>query len=256
VDPSPLVLGHAARGWPLPDAALVCVYRCANAASVKRLIESAAVGPVALWALDATHPELYEWTFGCGAAARFQLVNRLLRSIDTHGHHLVVADDDVTMRKNGLATLLRTCAALRLDLVQPAHSARSSASYRFNRFATATLARRTGWVEQGPLLVLSPRAQSAILPFPEDLGMGWGVEALWSARSEGSFTMGIVDGVRMRHLGRIAQGYDPAAMEDQAARLSASVGVRSERDLQQNWQRWYAFQRVVPGEGRDPLAPE
>ena len=244
VDPSPLLLTSAVRHQQTPRAALVCVYRYANAHYVKRMIDSGAFSVVALWALDMPHPQLAQWTVGCGTGTRFELLNVLLASVETDTCYLVVADDDVLLHHGGTHTMLRACVAYGLDLAQPAHGALSRSSWPFNRFRAATLARQTTWVEQGPLLVVSPRANRFILPFPEELGMGWGIETRWSLASEGRFTLGVIDGVRVRHCGRIGKGYEPTMMFAQADRMLMEAGLNSTSDIQRVSKQWLASEEI------------
>src|SRR5205814_2280642 len=107
------------------------------------------------------------------------------------------------------ARLVHAGSSLGLDLFQPAHSRRSITAYPFVRMRAPLFARETTFVEQGPLVVLSRGAQRRLLPFPGDMGMGWGVEARWAAAArETGLRSGIVDAVAIRHPSSYGLSYD------------------------------------------------
>jgi hypothetical protein len=214
--------------------ALVCVYRRRHASVVRRLIQQLPVGAVVrLWALDEAADGLLPYTVGSGPGGRMAHLNALTRDLPADVDCLVVADDDVRFVVGDLGRLLRAGAALDLDVFQPAHSARSRWSFPFVRKHPMVFARQTRFVEQGPLVVLSARAQAALLPFPENTGMGWGVEASWSATAtEHGLRLGIVDAVAIRHLSEPGHAYDTEAELLGLRRELAALGLSDLRELQ------------------------
>ena len=80
------------------------------------------------------------------------------------------------------------------------------------------LARRTRFVEIGPVTALSAKAAAELLPFP-DLQMGWGLDARWSAiAAERGWPIGVIDATPIRHLRPVAASYprDTAVAEAEA----------------------------------------
>jgi hypothetical protein len=167
---------------------------------------------VRLWSLDGDVPaDLSAHTVGSGPGHRFALLNRLVAEVPAHSRRdgMVFVDDDIRFVVGDIPRLVATAARLSLDLYQPAHSAKSHANWAFVRRHALTCARRTDFVEQGPLIGLSARAQRSLLPFPEDLGMAWGVEVRWwSIAVRDRLVQGIVDAAVVEHLTGTAQEYD------------------------------------------------
>lgn len=92
------------------------------------------------------------------------------------------------------------------------------------------VARRTTWIEQGPLFALSTKAQLHVLPLPEDLYMGWGIEALWYELSN-ELNLGIIDAVRIRHLGKVAHSYDRESGQRSLEQNLARMGYANFDDM-------------------------
>jgi hypothetical protein len=223
------------------------VYRARNAANVLRLIRELPAGSdVHLHALDETTPDLSEWTRASGAGARMELLRSLM---DAHpprvDRHVLVFDDDVVFRPSTAARFVGLALAAGFDLAQPAHGVKSIRSFHFNRVAWLSTARRTRMVEIGPVLLISPRAQRLVLPFPDDAGMGFGLDVRWAAlRSEG-LELGVVDATPVRHLGTIASAY---SLTDELVSLEDALqaqGYSSVYDLDEPltepvWRPWQA----------------
>lgn len=144
----------------------------------------------------------------------------------------MVTDDDVTFAPGGLATLVRTAPHFGVDLAQSAHGPLSHCSWDFNRFQSGIVGRRTLWVEIGPTLTFGPRARRGLLPFPENSMMGWGQEAVWHLASKDGLVLGIIDGVRMRHRGRVAESYNRETAEAENAAALAKYGLKWNAEMQ------------------------
>jgi hypothetical protein len=232
-DPARLALPRR-DGRPLL-VGFACVFRARNSDVVRGVLaglpKSAAVR---LWSLDDVPADLAPMTSGVGRGTRFELLNRLVAEIppSARSDALVLCDDDVRFLVGDVERLVGLGNRLGFDLFQPAHSHESFASYPAVRKRRLLVARTTRWVEQGPLLVLSPRGQELVLPFPADVGMGWGVDVRWArlAREQG-LTLGIVDAVVVEHLVPPASGYDTT---EESARIElelARSGVPRITDL-------------------------
>ena len=201
LDPSRLALPNSQldRG----SVALVAVYRRKHLGRMRRLLAQLDQDvTVRLWCLDEPPDTLRHLTLGHGPGVRFKLLNDLINTIPAAKRRdgLVLSDDDYSFRVGTLPQLLTAGQALRLDMWQPAHDRSSFASFPFVRRQTATVLRRTTFVEQGPVLVLSARAQELLLPLPEDLGMAWGVEVRWAeVVKKYGLRLGIVDALAIHH---------------------------------------------------------
>jgi hypothetical protein len=70
------------------------------------------------------------------------------------------------------------------------------------------VARRTRFVEMGPVTAIAAPAFDALLPFP-DVHMGWGLDAHWAAvAAEHDWALGIIDATPVRHTRPVGGGYD------------------------------------------------
>lgn len=231
-DPTRLAL--AAGAGSCGSVGLVCIYRRRHADLVRALITSVPSAEVRLWCLDGdVPPDLRHITCGTGPGSRMELLNRLVAQLPEAQREdgLVLSDDDVVLTVGTLPQLLAAGRTLGLDLFQPAHLATSHSSWPFNGRRFLTFGRETDFVEQGPLVVLSSAAQRALLPLPEDLGMGWGVEVRWWQEARRArLTLGVVDAVGMQHLTLPAGGYDRS---EQEAQLQQELGRAGLHDLRQ-----------------------
>jgi hypothetical protein len=212
-DPVRLALRPAPAGTAI---GLACVYRARNAPVVRGLLaQLPSSASVALWCLDGPSPQdLVDRTLGSGPGTRSALLNRLVATLPASLDALVLTDDDVRFSIGDLPRLVDAGRRLRLDVYAPAHLASSHAGWDFVRRRRGTFGRVTDFVEQGPLLVLSPRGREVVLPLPEDIGMSWGVEVRWwqEARARGA-RLGLVDAVAVRHLSPAAGAYDRQEQE-------------------------------------------
>jgi hypothetical protein len=241
------------RRWsqPVPSgAALLCVYRPRFAGAVERVARDAqAVGvEVRLWALDDVVPSLRDHTVGSGPGPRTELLNRLFASLPDALHGPVVLwDDDVAFARGDLGQLLRAVDAAGFDLAQPSHGPGSHRAWPFTFSRALTLARRTGWIESGPVVVVGPGRRDEVLPLPDDFGMGWGIEVLWHDLEREGCRLGIVDAVSIHHLAVTGADYDVLPERARARALLQARGSRvtDQQELHGTWRPW---QRQPPWE--------
>jgi hypothetical protein len=197
----------AARLRPMttPAFTVVSVYRRKNVRTLQRLLRGA---PSArLWGLDGVASTLVDATIGSGPGTRLALLNRLVEH--SPPGYIVVADDDVAIERGSIARLVRIAKRLRLDLCQPAQLRSGHWSHEFTLQRALSAVRVTNFVEVGPLVVIAPEFRRHILPFPESLGNGWGLDVQWMALSDATGArFGIVDAVTMRHLHPVGRDYD------------------------------------------------
>jgi hypothetical protein len=231
--------------------AFVSIYRYGNVPTLSRLLaQLPPSAEVRLWALDRVHGDVADLTVGSGPGGRLDLLNTLAGGLTGGREVLLIADDDVELVVGGLRRLLRAGTALGLDLFQAAHAAGSVSAFSFTRMRLLSFARETSFVEQGPLVVLSRRGQQALLPFPSNLGMGWGIELQWwrTAQDVG-LRLGVVDAVSMRHLRGVERSYDTGPEKDRLQRELDRAGLDGLRELQRTMRdlgplrAWWAVRR-------------
>lgn len=134
---------------------------------------------------------------------------------------LLLVDDDVALPAGFLDAFLFCAERFGLLLAQPAHAFASHAAWPVTRRRPGAIARRTRFVEIGPVTAIHADAFGLLLPLPE-LEMGWGLDAHWSARAaEAGLALGIVDVTPVRHLRPVAASYPHAAAIAEADRFLA-----------------------------------
>jgi hypothetical protein len=226
-----------------PQFDLVAVYRSRNAPHICSLVQEV-TGTASLWALDDAPDPLLPITTGSGRGTRFANLNRLVTALDPQ-RWLVVADDDVVLTSGTLRQCVSLARTAGLDIAMPTHDCASFVNWESTRCRLASLVRLSRFVDQGPLLVLSPAGRRAILPFSEDLGMGWGAELAWAC--DDSLRIGLLDAIRMRHLAPVSRtSYDVDAEWARAADLLDRSQWASWREVQAEQDRWRRGRRRPP----------
>ncbi len=225
----------------VPPFALVSVYRRRNFAVIAQLVEEVPDKRVALWALDESHPQLQHLTVGVGGGNRFVLLNRLTAWLSLPDDSwVVVADDDVRFLRGSLPETVLVADAAGFDIAAPSNARWSFVNWDVCRHRVGAIARRTTFVDQGPLLVISAAARSRVLPFREDIGMGWGVEATW--RSAG-LSLGVVDATTMLHIRPAGGSYDIVQAGARGEDLRREAGTDDTATTSDTWWFW---QRTPP----------
>ncbi len=145
-----------------------------------------------------------------GERGKFENLNALLAAHPPAAYDwLLVIDDDVALPRGFLDAFL--CAAERtgLRLAQPAHRLHSHAAWPVTRRHPGATARETTFVEIGPVTAFHRDSFDVLLPFPEGLPMGWGLDVHWAAvAAEHGWPIGIVDATPIGHTQRPAgSGY-------------------------------------------------
>ena len=229
--------------------AVFAVYRRRNVAVVRELVAPALDSgwAVSLWALDTRDPSLEALTAGAGAGTKFELVNRLLEERPPAADaSVLVSDDDAVFVRGDLVSFAERALAAGLDLAQPAHVLRSNISHRITWRRPLSRARLTTFVEIGPIFAVAPAWRERILPFPEGLGMGWGLELQWMDLRDEGCRLGIVDSTPIRHLSPFASAY--AADEEVAklTRLLEERGAPGWRGLRKTVSTWRPWHRRAP----------
>ncbi len=158
--------------------------------------------PAARAELERSRHHLTIATSDVNGRGKFANLNALLAEHDLSTFDWVlVLDDDVTLPRHFLDAFIHEAGPY--ALAQPAHRRRSHAAWPHTRrplSLTGPPARDTTFVEIGPVTAFGRQSFATLLPFPESLQMGWGLDAHWAAllRDEGR-RLGIVDAVPIGH---------------------------------------------------------
>ena len=167
-------------------------------------------------------------------AGKWENLNRALAANDPRGFDwLLIVDDDVVLPHRFLAPFLFLCERYGFTLAQPAHKHWSNAAWRVTRRRAGSVARRTNFVEIGPVTAIHARAFDALLPFP-DLHMGWGLDAHWGAvAAERGWKVGVVDATPVRHTRPVAGDYPRDRALEEAERFLATRPFISRDEAQE-----------------------
>jgi hypothetical protein len=132
---------------------------------------------------------------------KFFLLNQLLKQIDLRDfEYLIVSDDDIQLPEGFLDRYLALVLRHDFALAQPARTHDSYIDHRFVEQLDGIDARRTRFVEIGPLFSLHRAAYNYFLPFDEASPMGWGNDFVWPVLAEKhNLKMGIVDAAPVAH---------------------------------------------------------
>jgi GT2 family glycosyltransferase len=165
------------------------------------------------------HDVRLHFTAPAPGAGKWANLNAALEAAPADGEDwLLIVDDDVLLPRGFLDVFLHVCERHDLVLAQPAHAFDSHAAWRVTRRRPGAVARRTAFVEIGPVTAIRADAFGELLPFPV-LHMGWGLDAHWSAVAAArGWRMGVVDAVPVRHTRPVAADYprDRAVAEAEA----------------------------------------
>ena len=119
-------------------------------------------------------------------AGKWANLNAALTAHPPRGFHwLLIVDDDVELPRDFLDVFISLAEHHGFRLAQPAHAFASHAAWEVTRRRPGLTARRTRFVEIGPVTAIRADAFDVLLPFP-DLQMGWGLDAHWAAVAEGA----------------------------------------------------------------------
>lgn len=201
------------------DVVLVGVYEAGSllARQIDALLATRHRVRVALGAFRApADPALARWTVAEHLdAPLFENLNRLLADPAVAGpapRWIIRTDSDVGYPPGFLDRFLAVAAHADLALAQPALTRGSFTAWPIVRRRARSLARETRFVEIGPVNAFRADAAELLLPFPEDAGMGWGMDLHWPAvLGAAGLRLGIVDATPVTHDERPpAAGYSAA----------------------------------------------
>jgi hypothetical protein len=140
---------------------------------------------------------------------KYLLLNRLLAEEDLGSYDYVLTlDDDIVVPEGFLDLFLGVQAGVGFALAQPARTNNSYVDHPIVLQQRGVLARRTLFVEIGPVVSFGREIYDAVFPFDESSPMGWGFENVWAYRvHESGKAQGIVDAVPVDHSVRAPVAY-------------------------------------------------
>lgn len=204
----PQRLRRAARRWPRRSILVLAIER----PDVPNLLAEAR---------EELHRSRHQVRFASVAAGdrgKFENLNLLLSENPPQGHDwLLILDDDVGLPQGFLDSFVFLAERFQFRLAQPAHRHLSHAAWQVTRRRAASVARKTAFVEIGPVVGLAAATFDVLLPFPA-LRAGWGLDAHWSALARANgWAAGVIDAVPISHkLRPIATTYDRSAAINEA----------------------------------------
>jgi hypothetical protein len=168
------------------------------------------------------HDALLRIVTAAEGAGKWTNLNSALLAHPPHGFDwLFIVDDDVELPHDFLDVFISLAEHHGFRLAQPAHAFASHAAWEVTRRRPGLTARRTRFVEIGPVTAIRADAFDALLPFP-DLQMGWGLDAHWGAlAAQRGWKLGVIDAVPVRHTRPVAESYPRDAAMAEADRFLA-----------------------------------
>jgi len=140
---------------------------------------------------------------------KFGIIDRLTRDAG-YFDWLIITDDDAELPEGFIDRFIGLAERYDFALCQPARSLDSFVDHGIVLQMPGLAARRTRFVEIGPLFAVRRDAMALLLPFGPEAGMGWGLDFIWPVAIEAAgLRLGIVDATPIAHrLRRPVSGYD------------------------------------------------
>jgi hypothetical protein len=231
-------------------ATLVGIYRRRNAGHVRALLAPALERgwSCAWWALDETAPQLSSVTVGEGAGLKLPLLNETLRRAGSTPGWTVCSDDDLRFRRGNVVSFVQRAVRSSFDLAQPARARGTQLSHGITIAPRLSRARLTTFVESGPLFAIAPTFRNRILPFPEERGMGWGIEIDWHDLVREGCRLGIIDSTPIEHLGTLGGDYNASEVKSRLFGELASRGHPEWVGMRETLRTWHVWQPRPPWE--------
>jgi hypothetical protein len=132
---------------------------------------------------------------------KFILLNKFLAEerLDSYDF-VIICDDDITLPSFFLDAYLDLVLEYDFALAQPARTHNSYIDHPIVEQVDGLKARRTRFVEIGPLVSIRRDIYSDIFPFDERCPMGWGFDFVWPFLIERrGLKMGIIDATPLDH---------------------------------------------------------
>jgi len=132
---------------------------------------------------------------------KFVLLNRILAGEQLHRYdYILFCDDDIRLSPGFLDMFLGLQDRYDFSLAQPARTHNSYIDHPFVEQFDGLKARRTRFIEIGPVVSVRKDAFPVLLPFDESSHMGWGYDFVWPCLMEKmGMRMGIIDATPVEH---------------------------------------------------------
>lgn len=192
-------------------ALVVGIYLCDQKNNIEHIVKSFESSPggwrvTQRWTAIGKHPGSEDVRKVTAESLRrglpkFILLNKMLkREILDKYDFVIVCDDDITLPHNFLADYLGLVMKHDLALAQPARTHNSYIDHHFVERLDGLDARRTRFVEIGPVFSVRKDIYPVIFPFDESSYMGWGYDFVWPCLIDKlGLRMGIVDATPVEH---------------------------------------------------------
>lgn len=193
--PAVLVVGVYLTDVPTNIVSLTDALRGARSVDVTVSYAALGHGDVIAELKDVT--DAREWS----PRPKFALINDLLSRHEVEKYDFViVTDDDIEIADGWLDAFLGYQQACDFSLCQPARTPDSFIDHPFTQQMYGVDARRTSFVEIGPLFSVRKDAFGLLLPFDEVWPMGWGLDLTWPVLlGAQGLRMGIIDATPVTH---------------------------------------------------------
>jgi hypothetical protein len=132
---------------------------------------------------------------------KFQIVNDLLTKEKLNQYdYVILMDDDIVLPALFLDQFVALQERLEFAIAQPARTSNSYIDHPIVEQQRGVLARRTLFVEIGPVVSFHKSVYGLVFPFDLTSPMGWGYENVWAHRlKQARMKMGIIDVVPVDH---------------------------------------------------------
>ena len=132
---------------------------------------------------------------------KFVLLNELFAKENLNNYkYVVICDDDILLPEQFIDDYLELVEKHDFALAQPSRTHNSYIDHPFVQQFSGLEARRTRFVEIGPLVSIRRDAFKVMLPFDESTFMGWGYDFVWPCLIEkAGLRMGIIDATPVDH---------------------------------------------------------
>ena len=136
-----------------------------------------------------------------GRVPKFTLLNLMLRHVAPDDYaYVLISDDDVLLPPGFVDEYMALVRQYNFALAQPARTHDSFIDHRFVEQLDGLTARRTNFVEIGPMFSMRRDAAQLMLPFDEESPMGWGYDLVWPrVVGDAGLALGIVDATPVAH---------------------------------------------------------
>jgi glycosyltransferase involved in cell wall biosynthesis len=132
---------------------------------------------------------------------KFQIMNDLLAKEKLSQYdYVILIDDDVVLPASFVDQFIALQERLEFSISQPARTSNSYIDHPIVEQQRGVLARRTLFVEIGPVVSFHKSVYEQVFPFDLTSPMGWGYENVWAYRLDQlQLKMGIIDIVPVDH---------------------------------------------------------